>query len=192
MQVPKGYEKTKNKVCKLRKSLYGLKQASRQQFAKLINELKNQNFRQSKNDYSLFPKKEEGSITILAVYVDDIILTGNNATKTSSIKAHLDSVFSIKDLGHLHYFLGIEVDYLHGGLVLSQNKFTKDLINEHYTDRMSRNSLTPLPIHLKLSTLEGNLLDNPTAYRSIVGKLNFLTNTKPDLSYVVQTLSQFM
>ena len=119
-------------------------------------------------------------------------MTGNNATEISNIKAHLDSVFSIKDLGHLHYFLGIKVNYLHGGLVLSQNKFTKDLINEHYTDRTSKSSLTPLPIHLKLSALEGTLLDDPTACRSIVGKLNFLTNNIPDLSYAVQSLNQFI
>lgn len=79
-----------------------------------MNELTNQNFHQSKNDYSLFNKSEKGSIIILAIYVDDIILTGNSATKISNIKAHLNSVFSIKDdLGHLHYSLGIEVNNLH-------------------------------------------------------------------------------
>ena len=66
------------------------------------------------------------------------------------------------------------------------------MINEHYIDKTTRQSLTPLPIHLKLSAFEGKLLDDPTPYKSIVGKLNFLTNTRPDLTYVVQTLSQYM
>lgn len=109
MQIPPGYTKDKELVCKLTKSLYGFKQASRQWFAKLLQELLKQGYKQSKNDYSLFVKRKEETLTILAVYVDDIILTGNDIEEICLIKSHLDKSFSIKDLGNLHFFLRIEV-----------------------------------------------------------------------------------
>lgn len=191
MQLSQGYSKTTNKVCKIKKSLYGLKQASRQWFTKLVQELIHKGYNQSKNDYSLFTKRAENSITIIAIYVDDIILTGNTIQEINNIKAHLNSVFSIKDLGKLHFFLGMEVNYLQDGIVISQHKFAKDHLKDyHHTS--TRKALTPLPLHIKLSTLDGELLADPTPYRSMVGKLNFLTNTRPYWAYAIQTLSQFM
>lgn len=117
---------------------------------KLVQELIKGGYQQSKNDYSLFIKRTKASITILAVYVDDIILTGNNEEEIYQIKSHLDNTFSIKDLGKLHFFLGIEVKYFPDGIVLSQHKFTKDLLQEHFPTKQ-RKSLTPLPLNLKLS-----------------------------------------
>ena len=191
MKLPDGIPNPGNKVCKLQKSLYGLKQASRQWFAKLHNELVLHGFKQSKNDYSVFVKNQGITITIAAIYVDDIILTGNDSTVISNLKTHLHNVFSIKDLGRLHYFLGLEVSYVHDGIILSQHKFAKDLLA---TAGLSsyKSTVTPLPLNLQLSCIEGTLLLDATYYRSMVGKLNFLTHTRPDLAYSVQHLSQFM
>lgn len=113
MLVPEGLPNPYNKVCRLLKSLYGLRQASRQWFAKLVGELLKKGFVQSKNDYSLFIRNVEDKMTITAVYVDDIILTGNDHQGISDIKLHLDKEFSIKDLGQLSFFLGIEISYVH-------------------------------------------------------------------------------
>lgn len=104
MQLPQGYSTANDKVYNLKKSLYGLKQASRQWFSKLVQVSLNQGYKQSKNDYSLFTKKEAAYITILIIYVDDIILTGNNIQEIHTIKAYLNTIFSIKDLGRLHFF----------------------------------------------------------------------------------------
>jgi len=112
MEVPKGIPNPLNKVCKLKKSLYGIKQASRQWFSKLSTTLVSLRYQQSKNDYSLFINKSSTYITIAAVYVDDIMLTGSSQTEIALIKKHLHSCFGIKDLGRLHYFLGLEVSYI--------------------------------------------------------------------------------
>ncbi|XP_021726146.1 uncharacterized protein LOC110693297 [Chenopodium quinoa] len=166
MTLPEEMNGLPSKICKLKKSLYGLKQASRQWFARLVVELRKLGFSQSHSDASLFIKRVVGKVIIAAIYMDDIILTGDGVDTISDLKFHLDKIFSIKDLGKLSFFLGIEVSYMP--------------------------DVTPLPQHQKLATDDGVLLSDVTLYRSLVGKLNFLTNTRPDLSYSVQTLSQFM
>lgn len=110
MRLPLGYPNaTTNLVCKLRKSLYGLKQASRNWFSKLSTFLSTNGFISSKADYSLFSKFTlQGSVHVL-VYVDDIIVTGNDSLGITNLKHLLHTNFQIKDLGHLKYFLGIEL-----------------------------------------------------------------------------------
>lgn len=101
----------------VKKSLYDLRQASRQWYAKLFQALCIRGYSHSPNDHSLFIKRCSTSIVLLAVYVDDIILTCDDLGKISSLKHFLDSQFNIKDLGILHYFLGIEVSYFSDGLL---------------------------------------------------------------------------
>jgi len=120
MKMPDGIPNPYNKVGKLAKSLYGLKQASRQWFAKLADFLREQGYVQSKNDYSLFLKTFGLHLTIVVVYVDDILVTGSSMDEVTILKRHLHSSFGIKDLGTLHYFLGFEVSYLPTGISLSQ------------------------------------------------------------------------
>lgn len=151
-------------------------------------ELNQQGFIQSKNDYSLFIKNSSDSITIAVVYVDDIIVTGTNLSIIQSLKSHLHNNFSIKDLGKLTYFLGLEVSY---GIVVSQKKFISDLLRDLGLATFKK-VVTPLPVNLKLHCSDSPLYSDPTRYRSLIGKLNFLTHTRPDLSFTVQALSQFM
>ena len=191
MQMPKGIPNPDNKVCRLRKSLYGLKQASRQWFTKLKDTLISLGFVQSKNDYSLFLNKTSTNITILAVYVDDILLTGSDSKEIQHVKQCLNEKFGIKDLGSLHFFLGLEVQHTPLGVILSQQKFTRELLRDCGFP-IKRQASTPLPLNCRLLPEEGSLLDDPTTYRALVGKLNFLTNTRPDLCFTVQTLSQFL
>ena len=107
MRLPQGVISTlPNAVCKLRKSLYGLKQASRQWYAKLTEVPYAKGYKHSANDYSLFFKRTSNSAIFLGVYVDDIILTGDDEAEILELKQYLDHVFKIKDLGLVHYFLG--------------------------------------------------------------------------------------
>lgn len=121
MALPQGYspKNTSGKVCKLQKSLYGLKQASRQWFAKLTEALLQLGFAQSHADYSLFIKSTDSTFTAALVYVDDIIVTGTDPSAIESFKQFLDAQFSIKNLGLIKYYLGIEVTRSSQGFYLS-------------------------------------------------------------------------
>ena len=191
MQMPKGIPNPENKVCRLKKSLYGLKQASRQWFSKLKDTLISLGYTQSKNDYFLFLNKSSTKLTIIAVYVDDILITGSDLEEIQHVKECLNTKFEIKDLVQLHYFLGLEVTQTPQGVLLSRQKFTRELLRDCGLI-LKRQTSTPLPVNCKLTPDEGNLLEDPTIYRALIGKLNFLTNTRPDLSFTVQTLSQFL
>ncbi|KAM3344263.1 hypothetical protein P3S68_026355 [Capsicum galapagoense] len=177
-------------ACKLRKSLYGLRQASRQWFAKLSQRLISRGYSASKNDSSLFSKLSDSSIVVLGVYVDDILLAGNDASEIQALKSFLDEQFMIKDLGFVHYFLGLEISHTLSGYLVHQKKYIIDLLSEFHCSSASP-VLTPLDPHVKLFVDYSALLLDPSVYRRLVGKLNFLLHTRPDISFAVQHLSQF-
>ena len=191
MKMPEGIPNPSNKECQLQKSLYGLKQASRQWFAKLHSFLLQQGHTQSHSDSSLFLKVSASHITIVGIYVDDILITSSHHDDIVVLKHHLHSSFGIKDLGLLHCFLDLEVTYLPAGTSLKQQKFTNELLQD--TGFLhAKPAPTPLPLNCKLTHDAGNLLQDPSYYRTIIVKLNFLTHIRPDLSYTLQFLSQFM
>ncbi|XP_019246502.1 PREDICTED: uncharacterized protein LOC109226159 [Nicotiana attenuata] len=192
MEVPQGLAvDNPGLVCKLNKSLYGLKQASRQLYAKLTEALCSRGYAHSMYDYSLFYKKSEHSSVYIAVYVDDIVVIGTDIMETTDLKTFLNNNFTIKDLGRLYYFLGLEVLYKDDGVIISQRKFTLDLLKEYQCmDHSSINS--PLDPTVKLKAKEGERLTDPTYYKKLIGKFNFLTNTRLYIAYSVQHLSQFM
>jgi len=136
-------------------------------------------------------KKFGFDITALLVYVDDMVLTGNSIAEINAVKVHLHSRFYIKELGPIKYFLGLEVFRSLDGLVLNQRKYCLDLISE---PKMLGCKLTPTPFDpsIKLHVDEGALLPDPSSFRSLIGRLLYLTNTRPDISFVVQQLIQFV
>jgi len=129
MTILEGVSGSTGKVCKLKKSLYGLKQASRKWYEKLTTLLLAEEYRQSTADYSLFTLQHGGDFTALLVYVDDIILVGTSLVEFQRIKNILDNQFKIKDLGILKYFLGLEVAHSKEGISISQRKYCLDLLD---------------------------------------------------------------
>ena len=133
--------------------------------------------------------KASAQLTVIAVYVDDILIIGSDYEEIQHVKQHLNEKFGIKDLGKLHYFLGLEVSHTAKGILLSQQKFTRYLLRD-CGFHLKQTASTPLPLNCKLLPDEGTLLDDLTVYRTLVRKLNFLTHTRPDLAFTVQTLSR--
>lgn len=179
------------KVCKLQKSLYGLKQASRQWNTKLTKFLTNIGFIQSKHDYSLFTKRTTNSYITLLVYVDDILLGGTNIAEIEKVTLLLKQQFKIRDLGQPKYFLGVEISRSNQGIYLCQRKYALEIIEEN--GLLGCKPLTiPMEQNHKLSKEQGEPLKSSTNYRKIVGKLIYLTFTRPGISYAVNVLSQYM
>jgi hypothetical protein len=192
MTVPDGVHCAKpNQVCKLQKSLYGLKQASRQWYAKLTSLLVKEGYKQSNADHSLFTLSQQDEFTALLIYVDDIILSGTSLHEIDRIKAILDNNFKIKDLGVVKYFLGLEVAHSKAGISISQRKYCLDLLNDSGL-LGSKPASTPLDPSIKLHNDDGKVFDDVGLYRRLVGKLLYLTNTRPDIAFATQQLSQFM
>jgi hypothetical protein len=192
MKPPPGLHlSSPNLVCKLQRSLYGLKQASRQWNTKLTDTLLSSGYLQSKSDYSLFTKQRSTGFTVILVYVDDLVLGGTDADEITHIKALLDTKFSIKDLGILKYFLGFEVARTQAGISLCQRKYTLDLITDAGL-LGAKPCSTPMQPQLQLHKASGELISNPTTYRRIIGRLLYLTHTRPNIAYTVSKLSQFL
>ncbi|KAL5772667.1 hypothetical protein ACOSQ2_012591 [Xanthoceras sorbifolium] len=194
MTQPSGFEGGNSQlVCKLHKALYGLKQAPRAWFDKFRLALVELGFGESKADSSLFYKFVKGCTIFILIYVDDIILTGDNEKEIAQLVLNLNQKFALKDLGVLNYFLGIEVQHMAGGIHLSQHKYILDLLK-----RAGMLTAKPFPSPIvtsaasQLSIYKGNPIDNVTEYWSIVGALQYATITRPDIAYAVNKVCQFM
>jgi histone deacetylase 1/2 len=178
-------------VCLLKKSLYGLKQAPRAWNEKFTSFLPSLGFNPSHSDPSLFVKHSDHGLIVLLLYVDDIVITGSDTKGIHEVISELSSVFDMKDLGFLSYFLGIEVTKTKNGLFLSQTKYAKDLLIKTGMETIRSCSSPCLP-HNQMTKDQGIPLADPTLYRSIVGALQYLTFTRPDIAYAVNTVCQFM
>ena len=178
-------------VCRLHKSLYGLKQAPRNWFAKFSDSIKTAGFFQSHSDHSLFVQEKGVTLTIVLIYVDDIIITGNNDKAIQDVKLFLQQQFHIKDLGKLKFFLGLEVARSKAGLVISQRKYTLEILDD--VGFLGAKPVDfPMEQNLKLTADQGEMVKDAANYRRLVGRLIYLTITRPDITYSVNILSQFM
>jgi histone deacetylase 1/2 len=195
MRQPPGFE-DKNKphyVCKLDKALYGLKQAPRAWYSRLSQRLLELGFAPSKGDTSLFYFHKGDCTIFILVYVDDIIVASSSQAATNALLRNLERDFALKDLGDLHYFLGIEVKRQGGDLLLKQERYATEVLQR--VNMMDCKAVaTPLPPSEKLSLYDGEKLgpQDATRYRSIVGALQYLTLTRPDISFAVNKVCQFL
>lgn len=185
MKQPPGYEDLAHPchVCHLQRSLYGLKQAPRAWFKCLHDFLISTGFSALKTDVTLFYYTTNDSRVFLLVYVDDIIMTGNDSALIDTLLSSLSRTFKIRDLGTLNFFLGIETLPTQDGFVLSQQRYMKDiLVRAGMIDCKALS--TPASI-TQAVTPATDPYDNPTQCRRIVGALQYSTITRLDLSYAV-------
>ncbi|KAL0462800.1 UNVERIFIED_CONTAM: Retrovirus-related Pol polyprotein from transposon RE1 [Sesamum latifolium] len=129
MLPPDGSSISPGKVCKLKRSLYGLKQASRKWNQELTSKLLGYGFLQSPHEHCLFIKKSDVGILILLVYVDDVLITSSSDQQLLEVKNFLDATFTIKDLGLAKFFLGLEIVRCSVGIFVTQHKYIRDIIS---------------------------------------------------------------
>ncbi|KAJ0600540.1 putative RNA-directed DNA polymerase [Helianthus annuus] len=178
-------------VCKLTRSLYGLKQAPRAWYQRFAGYVSRCGFKSSTCATSLFVYKKGDQMAYLLLYFDDIILTASSPSLLNSIIKSLSTEFNMTDLGSLHHFLGIAVQQQKNGLFLSQSTYATDILSRAKMLNCKPAS-TPIEAGSKLSAMTGNPFSDSSLYRSLAGALQYLTITRPDISYAVQQICLFM
>jgi Reverse transcriptase (RNA-dependent DNA polymerase) len=192
MDLPPGLSVLKENglVCKLKKAIYGLKQSPRAWYGKLSSTLVKIGYKKCEADSSVFIKRSQKGIIVILIYVDDLVITGSDLSGIEDLKHHLNREFDIKDLGNLKYFLGIEIARSNKGLFLSQRKYALDLLKE--TGKLgAKPASIPMNFSQK-NTTNNESLEDVGMFQRLVGKLIYLTMTRPDISYAVSYVSQFM
>ncbi|XP_071708998.1 uncharacterized mitochondrial protein AtMg00810-like [Rutidosis leptorrhynchoides] len=193
MYQPLGFRDKKfpNHMCLLKRSLYGLKQAPRAWYQRFAVHVSAIGFNHSKCNHSLFVYRKGYDTSYLLLYVDDIILVSSSDKLHDHLLSLLATEFAMKDLGPLSSFLGIHVTRSSKGLFLTQKAYAMDII-----ERVGMTSCNPVatPVDLqgKQSADLGDLYPKPTLYRSLAGALQYLTFTRPDISYAVQQICLHM
>ncbi|XP_019057527.1 PREDICTED: uncharacterized protein LOC109116485 [Tarenaya hassleriana] len=178
-------------VCKLQKAIYGLKQAPRAWYKELCSFFLATGFINALSDTSLFILLHGDTSIYLLVYVDDIIITRNQPTAIRKYIDMLASRFSLKDLGNLSYFIGVEVTKTKTGILLTQERYITDLLTRHMMQDVKPVS-TPMSSTAKLSLHSESKLDDATRYRKVIGSLQYLMLTRSDIVYSVNKLSRYM
>jgi hypothetical protein len=193
MDIPPGYTaSSKAKIaCKLQRALYGLKQSPQAWFGRFSSAMRKYGFQQSNSDHTLFLKHRLGKVTALIVYVDDMIITGDDAEEISRLQEQLSTEFEMKNLGGLKYFLGIEAARSRQGIFLSQIKYVLDLLSEVGLLECKPADTLIVPNH-KLGEYTDQVPADKERYQRLVGKLIYLSHTCPDIAYAVSVVSQFM
>ncbi|WZZ61833.1 hypothetical protein YC2023_061940 [Brassica napus] len=178
-------------VCKLNKALYDLKQAPRAWNARFATYLTRLGFVTTMSDSSLFVYNDGHNIAYLLLYVDDIVLTGSSKALVSGIIDQLKTEFPITDMGRLSYFLCIKAEYNTSGILLTQKQYATDIIARAGMTACKPVS-TPVDVNSKLLADSGDPIINPTEYISLASALQYLTFTRPDITYAVRQVCLHM
>ncbi|PKU66914.1 Retrovirus-related Pol polyprotein from transposon TNT 1-94 [Dendrobium catenatum] len=193
MHQPKGFEDKlyPNHVCCLHKAIYGLKQAPRQWYNTFTSHLVSLGFTHSNADPSLLVFKHNDIQIYLLMYVDDILITGNNPTLISDIISKLSVQLTMKHLGEASDFLGIRINLHSNGYFLSQYNYAYKILQQvHLTEckPLANPACTKAPANLAPDPV----IHDPGIYKKITGSLQYLTITRPDIAHSVNQLSQHM
>jgi hypothetical protein len=176
-------------VCLLRKALYGLKQAPRAWYSRIDVCLLQMGFKKSDVDPNLYFIIRGDNTLILILYVDDLFIAGAEDL-IHKYKLGLASEFEMSDIGLMHYFLGMEV-WQEGHIFLRQGKYATNILSRFQMEDCRPMSTPMITNWKKLSASDSQLVD-ATVYRKLIGSLMYLVNTKPDICFAVNTLSQYM
>jgi len=144
---------------------------------------------QRKNDPNIYLKKDEnGNVDLVYLYLDDLIITHSASHLIEDIKIQLAQMFDMKDLGEIHYCLGLEIWSEVGKTMVTQRKYTRDIL-KRFNMSESKAMPTPLEQNVKLSSVDETKEEKSTMYRQLVGSLNYIMTTRPNILYSVSSLS---
>jgi hypothetical protein len=190
-QPPRYVQNDSNLVCHLKKYLYGIKQAPRARYAKMDNFLLDIGFSKCHFDSNVYTKKVGSHLIIFVLYVDDLILTGNDPKILTHVKTNLKNKFEVIGLGYLHYFPSLKVLKTKEEIFISQSKYACDLI---YLFHMDDYKLAPSPFQygVKLGSTYTTPKVDATLYFQLVGSLLYLTHTCPGISFTVGLVTWYM
>ncbi len=193
MKQPDGYTVPgkEEMVCKLKKSLYGLKQSPRCWNKAFHDYMEQIGFKQSTADPCVYIKNES-TMTILAVYVDDLIIITQTLDEMDKVKKNLEDKFKMKNMGQLHYCLGISVIQDDNGIWLHQKQYILNML-EKFGMTEAKNVSTPADTNVKLVKDDGVSREvDPATYQSMVGSLLYAAMaTRPDIAHAVGVVSKF-
>ena len=204
MNQPDGFKVAgkEKMVCKLEKSLYGLKQSPRQWYKRFDKFMIGQKYTRSKYDHCVYLRKlQDGSFIYLLLYVDDMLIASRSHTEIEKLKTQLNREFEMKDLGEAKKILGMEIsrDRKLGRLCLSQKEYLRKVLKRFGMNEKSKPVSTPLAPHFKLSALMSPKNDaereymSKVPYASAVGSLMYaMVCTRPDISQAVGVVSRYM
>lgn len=187
MELPEGY-KIDNKVAKLNRCIYGLKQSPREWYFRLIEYLIPYNFKISLIDPCILI--HTAGKLMLSIYVDDIVIFGDSDELMEQTVSILKAEFKVKDMGCLHWLLGIQIDYSSAGITLSQSAYI-DRILTRFLLQVCNPVSSPIDQNHKLMAANrGEQRVNATSYQQIIGSVMYLVSgTRPDLAYTITHLS---
>jgi hypothetical protein len=179
------------KVLKLKKALYGLKQAPRAWNSKLDQELVKLGFCRSEEEHAVYKRGSGDSLLLLGVYVNDLIICGPDKKRIADFKDQMSKTFSMSDLGLLSYYLGMEVNQKPGEITVCQRAYATKIVEQCGMKGCNPVDI-PMEQNSKLMPGKPDLARDVTKYRSIVGSLRYLVNTRPDIAFAVGMVSRFM
>jgi len=190
IEQPKGFEifSSDSHVCRLKRALYGLKQAPRAWYTWIDSYFTGLGFSKSEADPNLYKIVMEGKLLIIVLYVDDLILTGDELL-ILSCKEDLAREFEMRDLGLPNYFLGLEIWQDNDGLFVSHGKYAREIL-EKFNMHGCKPVDSPLPGGWRKEDATSTEVVDATIYRQLVGSLMYLVNTRPDICYAIKLLSK--
>ena len=201
---PEGYEEKgkEDLVCKLTKSLYGLKQSPRQWYLRFDKFMNDKGYTRSQYDHCVYHKNlSEGVYIYLLIYVDDMLIASSNIVEINKLKVQMQKEFEMKDLGDARKILGMEItrDRKKGMVWLSQKQYLEKLLHKFGINEQTKPVSTPLASHFKLSSQlcpkndEEKVKMKDIPYSSVVGGLMYaMVCTRPDIGHAIGIISRFM
>ena len=169
----------------------GLWQAPRAWYAKIDSFLLSLNFVRCKSDPNVYLKLIHGSLMIIVLYVDDLLITGSSKDEIASLKDAMNHAFPMTDLGLLSQFLGLEIAQTKDGIKVHHSKYALNFL-KIFNMKDCKPSKTPFLSEVKREEADSSHMVNNTLYRKLIGCLLYLTHTRPDISYAVSVASIYM